>query len=98
MYINDGIYHQRNNENLKKATEGLHLAGEAFKRGSDLGIDKLLERQRGMEDIFGHSGEFGLRSDGSYGIPYQYEKYYNMSTDGVNMLNFGEENVEDEDR
>jgi len=40
------------------------------------------------------SDEFGLRSDGSYGVPYQYAKDYNMSTDGVNMLGFEQENDE----
>ncbi len=95
MYIRNDIYHpQGNQENLKKATEGLHSMAEASKEGAESGIEKILERQRGMEDIFGRSDEFGLRSDGSYGVPHQYAKDYNMSTDGVNMLGFEQENDE----
>ncbi len=89
------IYHpQGNQENLKKASEGLSAAKEGISRVNELNTEKLLERQRGMEDIFGRSDEFGLRSDGSYGVPYQYAKDYNMSTDGVNMLGFEQENDE----
>ena len=95
MYIRHDIYHpQGNQENLKKAAEATHLALEGLHKGVESGVEKLLERQRGMEDIFGRSDEFGLRSDGSYGIPYQYAKDYNMSTDGVNMLGFEQENDE----
>ncbi len=95
MYIRHDIYHpQGNQENLKKASELLKLTIEASKHGADSGVEKILERQRGMEDIFGRSDEFGLRSDGSYGVPYQYAKDYNMSTDGVNMLEFEQENDE----
>ena len=51
--------------------------------------DVLLERESGWEDIFGTPDEFGGE------IPGEYAKYYTMSTDGVNMIGFEEENDED---
>ena len=95
MYIRHDIYHpQGNQENLKKASEGESSLIDALKKGQESGINKVLDTQRDMEDLFGRSDEFGLRSDGSYGVPYQYAKDYNMSTDGVNMLEFEQENDE----
>jgi len=92
MYIRNDIYHPSSNqEKLKRTAEGIKSSIEAIHRV----IDKLLDRQSGFKDIFGTNDQFGMRADGSYGVPYRYMKDYTMSTDGVNMIGFEEENDED---
>ena len=95
MYIRNDIHSVGNNqEGLKKTIKGLNSSVDAFKAANSDKISRILERQRGFEDIFGTSDQFGMRSGGSYGVPYRYAKDYNMSTNGVNMLDFEQENDE----
>ncbi len=95
MYIRNDIHSVGNNqEGLKKAINGTNLSIDSSRAGISEKISRVLDRQRGLEDIFGTSDQFGMRSDGSYGVPYRYAKDYNMSTNGVNMIGFEQENDE----